>query len=403
MNKTICFDLRALQIGHENRGIGMVVKSILENLEDNDNSYIFYIFNKNNPIKSLDIDIKTKKYKIVAIGNLPTSIRSHKDIIGVFRLTFHKFKELRKHNVDVFVQFDFNLGIPRWRNIKTICYGYDLIPLIMKAKYLPTPLFAFNQAIGRKSKLKAFLRSSYYSLRAYTSYSVYKKVDVIISISDYTKQTFISTIGIDEQKINTIHLAPVGKISDHDDSVLKNITKPFIFYIGGTDSRKNVEEVVHAFNIAKGRGSDIQLVLAGNELRSTNKIPNELIRNAISNSPYKEDIILKGFISNEQKNSLYKNALSFISCSSFEGFGLPVLEAQSMSCPVITYNNSSIKEVSGESVKLVKNRDVTGIARSIYDMASENREELSVEGVKFSRKFNWKDHTVKLLDIISKL
>ena len=54
--KTVCLDLRALQIGHQNRGIGMYIKSVLEHLpEDPDIYYLFYCFENTNPVQDLGI------------------------------------------------------------------------------------------------------------------------------------------------------------------------------------------------------------------------------------------------------------------------------------------------------------------------------------------------------------
>jgi hypothetical protein len=95
MPRTIAFDLRPLQIGHENRGIGMVIKSILVNLEDNENTYLFYIFDKSNPLKEAGITPRLKHYEMVETPSLKTVVGSPKDIIAAVKLAYHKFRALK--------------------------------------------------------------------------------------------------------------------------------------------------------------------------------------------------------------------------------------------------------------------------------------------------------------------
>jgi len=388
--KTIVFDLRALQIGHENRGIGMVVKSVLNNLEDDVNDYLFYIFDSSNPVKDLDINLKLKNYKFVKTPKLKTVVDSPKDLIDSFKLSHHRFSALRQHKPDVFLQFDFALGLPRWRKTKTVCIGYDLIPLIMRTQYLPSPITVWNQGGGKKSRIKGMIRSVYYRLKARKNYSNYKRADKILCISDATKQSFEDILHIDPGNLVTMVLAPVApKATSSDEKSHSKLGKPYIFYIGGTDSRKNVADVVYAFNIARGRGQDIALILAGNEFKKVNHIPDTKARDAILNSPYRDDIHLAGFVSDQEKSALYEHALAFVFCSRYEGFGLPVLEAQAMGCPVITYSNSSIPEVASKSALLVEDGDFTSIAKSISFVASNDRGKITKEGLKFAKEFTW--------------
>lgn len=393
----ICLDLRALQIGHEKRGIGMYMVNILENLPDNGDKYIMYVFDKSNPIEDLDIKVKFR-YKLVTTASIKTTIDKPADFFNVIRLIRHRFRELSSKSIDVFVQFDFMLGLPKWRNTKKVVVAYDLIPLIKRNQYLPRPKFAWRHSVGYKAKTRAALRSIYYNWRYKLQYGVYKKADKIIAISESTKQSFIELLGIKKQKITAIPLAPVITHKPHDKSILKDIDKPFIFYVGGTDSRKRIEDIVFAFNVARGRGADICLVLAGNEFKRLEDLPNIEGRNAIINSPYKPDIHLVGFVTEEQKLALYKYALAFIFCSEYEGFGLPVLEAMASSCPVISYSNSSIPEISGKATILVNTYDYGEVAKGIIKLTDAAfRSNLIKLGTIRAKKYSWAKHSTEFI------
>jgi glycosyltransferase involved in cell wall biosynthesis len=400
VGKRIVLDLRSLQIGHENRGIGMVIRSFLAELEDDDNEYIFYTFDTSNPIEKLGLNMKLSNYTIVTSPTLNTSVKSFSDLKGMFKLTFHTFAPLRRYRPHVFVQFDHNLGLPRFFSTKKVIFGYDVIPLIMKNEYLPTPSFAFTHTAGKKAKIKAVLKAGYYILKSKLNYHNYKRADRVIAISQTVKDSFVEYLHVNKKRIKVNLLAPVSTTQKHDDSILKklNIKNPYVLYIGGTDSRKRIEEIVYAFNITRGRGSQVDLVLAGNELSTVEKLPSIAARNAILDSPYKKSIHLAGFITDEQKNTLYSNALSFIFCSIYEGFGLPIIEAQSHGCPVIAYDNSSIPETSKGAALLIETNNYVRVAEAIGSLFDEKRrQKMIASGLKASQTYSWSVFTQKLL------
>lgn len=384
--KTICFDLRALQIGHQNRGIGMYIRSILEHIPDDGNKYLFYCFDINNPIKNLDIQTAVK-YEIVQTKTVNTVLNSPRDLLAIYKLVHHDFAALKPYHPDRFVQFDFTLGVPPWKGTQTIVIGYDLIPLIMKNEYMPSVRYAWGHAAR---KFRGVLRALYYRYKYNLHYTSYKQADRVVCISKDSASSFRNLLDIPEEKIVTIPLAPVLAAMAPDIGLAKSIGNPYVFYIGGTDSRKHVQDIVRAYNISRGRGADLALVLAGHEFSSLNKMTDILAKQAIMNSPYRDDIKLIGFVSDAEKHGLYKSAHAFVFTSSYEGFGLPVVEAMAAGCPVIAYNNSSIPEAAGDAGLLIPTGDYVAVAQQIIALQDDKLREKTIRaGLKQAATFSW--------------
>lgn len=392
MAKTIAFDLRALQIGHQNRGIGMAVRNIIEHLNDKENTYIFYRFDTSDPIKDLGIAVPFE-YSTVTTPHLRAEIKRPQDILNAYRLSHHRFTPLKSLGIDTFVQFDHNLGLPRKHNMKKVLLAYDLIPLIFRNTYLPTARYAFSHSAGKKMKIKAVLRALHYTRKAKIGYANYRKADAVIAISETVKQSFIDLLHVPAHKISIAPLAPAAEKSGLDDTILNKLgigQKPYILYVGGTDSRKRVQDIIHAFNISNGRGSDISLVLAGNEFKKVEDIPDIDARNAIMHSPYKDKIKLAGYVTDQQKNSLYKHAHAFVFASLYEGFGLPVIEANAKGCPVIAYDNSATSETAGDAALLVESGNYIKLAEAIGELFHEGtRKKLIKNGLKNATRYSW--------------
>lgn len=404
MNKPkphICFDLRPMQIGHQNRGIGMHIRSLLENLPD-DGSILFsyYHFSESNPIT--EQNIKAPKGKMINTVPRTLAVKKPSDIIDSYKISRHRFNELRRKGITVFVQFDASLGLPRIHGIKTVAIAYDLIPLIMPNQYLPTIGYSLSHSIGLKQKVRAVMRSAYYRQKHNHIYRTIKRADVVLSISEATRQSFIELLHIKEALIKTLYLAAVDFGESNDDSVVKRLSKPYIFYIGGTDFRKRVTDVIRIFNLLRSRGYDLQLVLAGNELKDTKSLPDIKARQAITMSPYKDDIVMAGFVTDQQKRSLYTHAQAFVFTTAYEGFGLPVLEAMSNKCPVVCYSNSSLPEVAGDGALLVDDGNYVAATEEVARLieSSQLREDMKKRGLKQSQKFSWQRYVKEFLETV---
>jgi glycosyltransferase involved in cell wall biosynthesis len=104
-----------------------------------------------------------------------------------------------------------------------------------------------------------------------------------------------------------------------------------------------------------------------------------------------ERVQFPGYVPEDGLPALFAGALAFVFPSLYEGFGLPVLEAQKYGVPVLTANNSSLPEVAGDAALLVDPHDVDAIAAAMRRLATDEglRQELSRKGLENVKRFSW--------------
>ncbi|MEI7750211.1 MAG: glycosyltransferase family 1 protein [Candidatus Moraniibacteriota bacterium] len=174
-----------------------------------------------------------------------------------------------------------------------------------------------------------------------------------------------------------------GTISNLD----RGIERPYLLSVGRIEERKNVRRIVEAFDILKKRHRiSHRLVLAGKPGYGYADV-----RNAIEMSGYRSDIIEMGYVDESTKVVLLAGADVFIFPSLYEGFGLPVVEAQSAGVPVVTSNVSSLPEIGGEGALYADPLSAESIADRIWEILSDPvlRSGILEKGRINAERFDW--------------
>jgi len=171
-------------------------------------------------------------------------------------------------------------------------------------------------------------------------------------------------------------------------------TKPYILYVGQIQPRKNLVRLIKAFNLLAHENPTWQLVLVGGH-----GWKHKTINQAINDSPVKNNIHQLGTVSDKVLRALYWGAQVFVLPSLYEGFGMPILEAMSSGCPVVTSNNSSLLEVAGGAAVLVNATEEESIKQGIK-AAISRRNELIKKGIDRVKYISWEETTKQTLAII---
>lgn len=395
-------DLRVLQIGHQYRGIGEVTKQCLNrifelSLVDEENSPMF-IFYEYEPSEHDDSDPKRLlsipnglKYSEVLLGKRPAA---HPERSIIDKLN-DKYRKLygdplpQAKNCDVFLQFDYALGVPK--QTKAVLIAHDIIPFIFWDDYFTSPWLHVKHKAARTT-LRTIVHN-YESKRVLAR--SHRDAAKILCVSESTQNDLARYLHILKKKMKVVHLGVSKKAANTTSKTVpessKLPTKPFILFVGGVDARRRrVDDVIAAFNNLKAAGHDIQLVLVGENFPSFEGIPNETVRNAAKESSYNKDILPVGYVSDETKQKLFKEAVAFVFPTTYEGFGIPVLEAMLQGCPVVTYKNSSIPEVGGKYALYANNWwDIKLQVEKILHFDQKQRSEFTAKAEKHAQRFTW--------------
>lgn len=221
-----------------------------------------------------------------------------------------------------------------------------------------------------------------------------RKADRIIAVSEATKRDMVKLFKLPEDRITVIYeganerFSPVNNTELLDKTRVKyNLPLKYILYVGTLEPRKNIPVLLKAFKRLKASGGiDHKLVMVGKKGWLYGEIFETVRSLKLDN-----DVIFTGYIGDKELPLVYSGAELFVYPSSYEGFGLPPLEAMSCGVPVITSNVSSLPEVVGDAALLIDPEDINELSgamdKAINDTAL--REQMIKKGLERSGMFSW--------------
>jgi glycosyltransferase involved in cell wall biosynthesis len=232
--------------------------------------------------------------------------------------------------------------------------------------------------------------------------------DHIITDSAASRTDIRERLRIPGDKVTTIYLAAgpqyrPGENSLLDMAVLRKYNLPdfYILYLGGYEIHKNIVTLLRAYTyVAQALGEDYPLVLAG-------KKPEKVSAHFPDYDGTIEQLGLTGrvqwigYVDEDDKPALYRNAALFVFPSRHEGFGLPVLEAMACGTPVVTSHSSSLPEIVGDAGFALDPDDERQMAGSIIaGVIQENlAAEMRQKGLAQATQFSWEKTVMETLAV----
>lgn len=228
----------------------------------------------------------------------------------------------------------------------------------------------------------------------------------VIAISESTRSDIIKHLGIPAERIDVVPWAVDRRIFSPaaDDRALRvrlketqGIDFPYFLAVSCSEGRKNTPRLLEAYAKFLERSPKNHLVVVWNDC------PPE-IKKKYQNGALANHIHFGSQISDDKLVDLYRGATAMAFPSSYEGFGLPILEAMSCGTPVITAKNSSIPEVAGDAAKYVDPLSVDSMVNALEQFENDSSLGLTLreKGYEQANKFSWERTARLTLDVYRK-
>ncbi len=229
--------------------------------------------------------------------------------------------------------------------------------------------------------------------------------DHIITVSQFTKNEIYKYFPDYRGKISVTHLGADHLLREPSaqpslGSAFESLdflpTKPFFLFFGSVELRKNPLGVLKAFARLAQKYSEVQLLIVGQKGWGADDIEVE-----IQALQCKNRIHWLNFASYSDLALLMKSCLGCVYPSFYEGFGLPVLEAQHLGAPVLTSRGGALEEVAGGSALLVNPSDIDELENGLTKLyeSAELRDDLRRKGRENLQRFSWAQCAEKTISV----
>jgi len=377
--------INALFLRKIDTGIGRVTKSLLAELGrlDKENSYFLYTDRR------LDYRFPSN-FRIKILG---TSFYRRDDLIKqTFWERMTVAREAEKDQLDIF--FSPYNAATRFKTIPNIVLLHDVIWKVLSTTYL------YN-----------FRRKIY----AQQTFEAVKAAKRILTVSEFSRREIHKHLGLELETIRVIgagvsdEFKPLDK---NDKKVVRvldkfNIDAPYIFYIGGFETRKNVALLINAYaklrKHYKNNLKDRILVIGGEVPKVANPLLED-VRGISESLGISDKIKFIGKLTDEELACVYNGSDFFVFPSHYEGFGLTVLEAMACGVPIIASQIGAISEVAQDTVYYFHPEREDELIQSMNRFLTDQiiKEELRVRALNRAREFNWEKPAKILLEELKK-
>lgn len=235
------------------------------------------------------------------------------------------------------------------------------------------------------------------------------RADVVCTVSEYSRRDMARFYHMSAERI---HVVPEGVDTRlfrpiDDDGSLRAWRRrtlgedvPFILYVGKPTKRRNLPNLLEAFaRLRRERHLPHKLLLIGTALPGTS------FASMIASLGLGDVVVTVPHAPHDEIALAYNACSTMIYPSSYEGFGMPVLEAMACGAPVIALNNTAIPEFAGGVASLLPDASVETLARGIEDLLGDEarRIQMRTDGPVRAARYDWRIVTQQYLDLLTPL
>lgn len=226
-----------------------------------------------------------------------------------------------------------------------------------------------------------------------------KQATRIITVSEFSKADLMKTYQLNADKIDVVYNGVSYAFRQTEKRLKDKI--PYFIYVGAIHPRKNVLNLLKAFEAFKTQNPELnhQLLLVGRKSWQLVAIVKYLKK-----MNFRRDVLFNKNVTDEDLNLLINNATALVYPSLFEGFGLPVIEAFSCGISVITSKGTAMEEIAQEAAHLFNPENIDELTTKLYQQASgkaENQRKIDL-GLNLVKQYNWDCSAEKVWESILK-
>jgi glycosyltransferase involved in cell wall biosynthesis len=226
-----------------------------------------------------------------------------------------------------------------------------------------------------------------------------RRADGLIAISENTRQDAIRILGLAPERVEAIYPGIADSFFRANSQLAAamrarhGLERPYLLFLGTIEPRKNVSTLLDAYAALNGSlREEYELVLAG----PPGWGDDALLRRLRNGSP---GVRYLGYVPETDLAGLTAGATAFVYPSLYEGFGFPVAQAMACGVPVITSNESSLKEIAGDAAVLVDPRSASELRGAIERLlgSAALRQSLGAEGRRRAASYTWRECALRTL------
>jgi glycosyltransferase involved in cell wall biosynthesis len=229
----------------------------------------------------------------------------------------------------------------------------------------------------------------------------------VSTVSDFSRRDMARFYGLRPERIHvvpegvdTARFRPIGdarRLAAWRTSLFA-ADAPYIAYVGKPTERRNLSSLIRAFaQLKAAHALPHKLLIAGADLPGTSPF-----RRVIAELGLEAEVVVRGYVTHDEMPLVYNAADLFIYPSSYEGFGMPVLEAMACGAPVIALDNTAFPEFAGGVAHLLPDARVETLVQGMWSVLSDpaRRGSMAADGPKRAAAYDWRLVTQRYLDLM---
>lgn len=207
------------------------------------------------------------------------------------------------------------------------------------------------------------------------------KADIVICVSENTKNELLSRYKIDENRLRVIHHGVDIQLGIEPKKIAED--SPYLLFVGHRNGYKNFQILLESFKEINVRECRFRLIIVGPKLS-----PSEIT--TLNSNVGSQNWLFLPQQNDEELRNLYSHAFAHIVTSRMEGFGMTILESMAVATPVVLSNIPVFREIAGEAGTYFDASKSESLTQAINDLCDDDvYKSMSIASIENARKFSW--------------